>query len=930
MPIDLARFTPDQRRAIEFDDGNLQLIACAGAGKTEVLACRVAMLLDEGKATGLAPENIIAFTFQEKAAAELKQRIFLRVEEQLGEVVGLAEMYVGTIHGYCLELLRSEDPEYLKYGVIDDVQQHLLVNRNSRKSGLTATEDLKGTPLRRYVDTRHFTAALDILRESELEEDGLEGVSMVEGLESYRSLLKEHAYLDYAAMMEGAVHLLETDAHVRERVSDRIRHVIVDEYQDVNPLQERLVRVLHDLGAAVCVIGDDDQTIHQWRGSDVANILGFQDRYPNVGQITLDDNFRSSEGVVETARPFIEQNPRRLQKKMAASGAQAYEKGDICALTFDTPELEAAWIAETVSSLRGIRFDEDNGKRGLTYSDMAILLRSVRRNAQPILDALHHAGIPFVVAGMNNLFETREAHAARELFYFIGGPGYSKRRPERTLAQVRDAWAAADLGIEHDALEAALAEASAAKDSLSEEDQKRWGLYSIQRIFLGFLESCNLREERVPDARGEIVFYNLGKFSQLISDFEQIHFHSKPVDKYSTFGDFLEYQAEDAYDEGWLDQQYANPDAVRVMTVHQAKGMQWPVVFVPALLKNRFPSAKQAGKSVWHVLPREAVKGQARYETGVDDERRLFYVAMTRSQKFLFATWAPIDGYNNRYAKVSDFWNNILASRFVKRLRPDFSQRPRSTPEQRVGLSDVVLTFSDLKYFFECPYQFKLRILYGFNAPIDEALGYGKSLHDALAEIHMRAMADDFVEASEVPALINRHLHAPFAYAGLREDLEASAQRVVAAYLEERADDLRLIEYSEKPIEISLEDGVTVVGRVDLVRRTDTDETSIVDFKSTDRAQAEAVTELQLHVYVLGHQALTGTTADFVEIYELDEGNAITRSVDEDLIGHVRTQVSDAATALRANDLPAQPTTKACTACDYRKLCTAGCNLIGS
>jgi ATP-dependent DNA helicase UvrD/PcrA len=181
----------------------------------------------------------------------------------------------------------------------------------------------------------------------------------------------------------------------------------------------------------------------------------------------------------------------------------------------------------------------------------------VRRNAEPITDALHAAGIPFVVSGMNNLFGTAEARAARDLFYFIAGPG--NKRPEITLDDVRAAWLVAHLGLGVDELESALSGAADAKRELVGSDQKRWGIYSIQRVYLNFIEDCHLREEVVPDGRGEVVFYNLGKFSQLISDFEEIHFHSKPVDKYASFASFLQYHAEDAYDEGWLDHQHANP-----------------------------------------------------------------------------------------------------------------------------------------------------------------------------------------------------------------------------------------------------------------------------------------------------------------------------------------------------------------------------------
>lgn len=922
MSIDLSRFTANQQQAILHDGGNLQLIACAGAGKTEVLACRVAMLIDRGRERGLVPGNIVSFTFQEKAAGELKQRIATRVDEQVGDVLGLAEMYVGTIHGFCLDFLKEHAPEYLKYEVLDEVQQRLLVDRNSRKSGLTTTTDLKGAKLRRFVDTNNYTAALDILRESTVDWGVLDGGSVVEGLRDYEALLDAHAMLDYPAMMQKAVELLENDPAVRELVAGEIRHVIVDEYQDVNPIQERLIKVMHELGAGLCVIGDDDQTIHQWRGSDVDNILTFADRYEGVTQIRLDDNFRSTEGVVRTARAFVEQNPERLQKKMEAASELEFEQGDIAALSFQSPEEEAGWIVEQVQQLRGVAFRESENERGLAYSDMAVLLRSVRRNAQPITDALQEAGIPFVVSGMNNLFGTAEARAARDLFYFIAGPG--RKRAETTLEELRAVWEAAGLGLDPARLDGALDAVLQAKGELFAADEKRWGVYSIQRVFLSFIEDCELREEAVPENRGEVVFYNLGKFSQLISDFEEIHFHSKPVDKYASFADFLQYQAEDAYDEGWLDHQHANPDAVRVMTVHQAKGMQWPVVFVPALLRNRFPAAKMSGRTVWHVLPREAVRGQERYENSIEDERRLFYVAMTRSQKFLFMTWGRIEGFRNRYAKASEFWSNVLASKFVKRRPPDFTGRPHIEPRQRSSVSDIVLSFSDLKYFFECPYQFKLRILYGFNRPIPEALGYGKSLHDALAEIHSRAMRGEVPGDGEVPELVERHLRVPFAYPDLKNTLSESARRVLHKYLSENAELFPLLEYAEKKIELSLGDGINVVGRIDLVRRTDSDETSIVDFKSNERSQDENLTEMQLHLYVLGHEALTGKTADYVEIYELDQGRRIPRAVDDEFVVDVKTSVVNAAQALRAGDLRPQPTRIACESCDYCRLCTAG------
>jgi ATP-dependent DNA helicase UvrD/PcrA len=911
------KLTISQLRAIGYEGRNLQLIACAGSGKTEVVAQRVVHLLTPNQPDTLAPRNIIAFTFTEKAAAELKERIVTRTHQILGDIPGMAEMFVGTIHAFCLELLKSESPKHMKYEVLNEVQQGLFVDRNSSRSGLTTSTDLNGQALRRYKDTTYYVSALSILREAERNDTQLNDCSVLDSLNTYQVLLDEKRYLDYSSILDEAVALLTNDDGVRARIAERVKYVIVDEYQDVNPIQEAIVWSFHELGAHICVVGDDDQTIYQWRGGDVENILTFDKRYTDVEQISLEENFRSSEGIVETARAFIEQNRERLPKAMKPTGAQYYESGDIAALSFSHPDDEARHIAETAQSLQGIAFKDGDIDRGLSWSDMAILLRSVKANAEPITQALQAVGIPFIVTGMTNLFGTAEAVAARQLFYFMAC------RPNVDEAALRAAWEIARLGIDPRILHQAVAGAATARAALTSPDQKRWGQYSIQRVFLTFLDQAGIREELVPDGRGEIIFYNLGKFSQVISDFETIHFHSKPVEKYASFADFLQYRAEDAYPEGWQDNQYANPDAVRITTIHQAKGMQWPVVFVPALLKNRFPSKKPGGRTVWHLIPRNGIKGQPRFEGTVEDERRLFYVAMTRSQKFLHLTWAPVPG-NQLFQKRSEFWDNILASKYVKRRAPDYSTRKRLPPSPRAGVANVVFSFSDLKYFFECPYQFKLRILYGFNAPIHEALGYGKSLHDALAEVHARAIRGDVANVGEAPRLVEMHLHTPYAYPALRQQLEAAAERVLCNYLNDNATLFDKIEFSEKQIEISLGDGVTVTGRIDLVRRIDTGETTIVDLKSSDRAQAEDVTEAQLHVYALGYQDLTGRRPDYVEIYELDERKRKPRSVDDDFIADVKTKVREAAEALRTSTLPTAPAPKKCGACDYRGMCTTG------
>jgi ATP-dependent DNA helicase UvrD/PcrA len=924
----MPNYTIAQRDAIGEIDRNLQIIACAGSGKTQVISARVVEILRRGQGNGVGPKNIVAFTFTDKAAAELKDRIIRLVEEAFGELPGLAEMYVGTIHGYCLQLLQTHLFEYLKYSVLTEIQTRLLVARNSVKSGLTDVEIVTGPSAGQKLkrgpqDVKVFLDALNVIREDNVDftllPDGLKAA-----LDSYDRLLDQHRYLDYSRIMVEALAALHdrdepSRLRLQETLRSRVKYLIVDEYQDVNPLQEGLVWRLRELGANVCVVGDDDQTIYQFRGSEIRNILEFAKRYPGVRNVTIDENFRSSPGVVDTARKIAQINANRLPKAMVAGGHQQFQRGDLLAPSFKTPDEEAKWIADQIIALRGTPFDDEPGssQRGLSWADCAVLLRSVRRNGDAITAAFKTAGIPYVIGGLSNLFDAAEVQASVALFLYVIG--------EIDAGALRAAWKAGDLGLTNSDVDAGLAVLDRAK---TWKPGERWGAYNIQRAYLEFLEAVGLREERIPPtsvgaARGEIVYSNLGKFSQVISDFEQIYFQSNPQEKYKTFVWWLQNQAPDYYEEGGEDVGFAQPDAVQVMTVHQAKGMEWAVVFVPALQKNRFPSTTGGrGRSKWHILPTTAVRDAARYDGSEEDERRLFYVALTRSKKFLYCTFAPTPG-NRLYAQPSQFLGEFVRSPQVLTRATAVPSGNTLKPRPRRETPNVVLSFSELKYFFECPYQFKLRFVYGFNAPVHEALGFGKSIHDALAEVHKRAKAGEVLDEAAAEQLIDYHLHAPFAYPALKEQLREAAVGAVRRYLREHRATLHQTLHSEQQVEIQVVPGITVNGRIDLIKRLDTEEVAIVDFKSSARAQAEEVTRAQLHTYAMGYRQLTGQDADLVEVLNLDqEGKSVRESVDATMLKSTEAEIRRAGESIREDRFVRQERwCAACATCDLVGLC---------
>lgn len=918
----MTAYTAAQAEAIACVDEPLQIIACAGSGKTQVISQRIAGILAR---EGVEPRNVIAFTFTDKAAAELKERILSILEKDDVGTLGLAEMYIGTMHGYCLDLLQRLVPETFKFSVLTEITTRMLVDRNSKRSGLTVCPtNSPGTPyLRRFLHSRLYMQAMSVLREDDVDWDAVPS-GVVSSFQDYMKLLYTHAYFDFTEIINLAVQFLEGEptedesaSVVQRHVRDDIRYVVVDEYQDVNPLQERLVRGLTQFGANLCVVGDDDQTIYQWRGSEVSNIVTFKERYEGVHQVTLAENFRSSDGVVEVGRSVAERIPDalRLPKAMVRGGHQRWERGDMIARDFADEAGEAAWICDRIEAMRGLAFqDSAEGEgRGLSWSDFAVLYRSVANDAGPLVAEMRRRDIPYVVKGLNRLFDSPEISAVVAIFRYMVR--------EISADELHNAWSLARLLPAGGDWTKALAVLEEGRDF---DRGERWGVYNIQRLYLEFLDSLGLREETIPGdpVRGELVFYQLGKFSQAISDFEQIYFNTEPKQKYASFASWLEYQAPGYYADSDADVGYATPDAVTLTTVHQAKGMQWPAVFVPCLRANRFPAKRQGGLGLFHVIPDTAIADSDRYRGTVEDETRLFYVAVTRAQKYLFLSFSP--GSSTLYGRRSVFFDHCATQQW-------FSTRDHGVPADAARLEpraihetpNVTLSFSELKYLFECPYQFKLRFLYGFNPPLHEALGYGKGLHDALSEVHKRALTGELLGADAAEDLVTRHLHAPFAYPALKSTLHRAAVDAVRRYLYEHESDLARTVHSEKQIQVHIAPGITVDGRIDLVRRLDTDELAIVDFKSSARAQDEEVTRDQLHVYAVGYEELTGERADLIEVLNLDEeGKTVREEVEDPLLTAVRERIRVAGESLRDNHLPRLPVwSEQCGKCDLAELC---------
>lgn len=885
-------YTSDQINAINTINENLLIIACAGSGKTQVISERIIQILKQGT----QPSKVIAFTYTEKAAGELQARILKLCREQLPELKGISEMYIGTIHAWCLNVLQDYKYEFQKFSVLDEIKLKLFVERKFNSIGM------KDLDMERFKDTGHFIQLMGILREAEFHSRADVPENLFTALDLYESALLQSCYLDFTMIMTKAYHFLKHDDAFRNKIKHNIGFLIVDEYQDVNPIQELIVRELYELGANTCVVGDDDQTIFQWRGSDIDYIQHFKDRYNNVKEVILNDNFRSSKAIVDVALKVITNNSARLSKQMVAKGFHSYERGDILYNQFQSVEDENEFVVNSIRNLRGIKFQDkpENEPRGLDFSDCVILVRKWKK-ADAIIDALQAAQIPFIVSGVNNLFQRPEVGAARAIFMYL-----NTQIDKDTL---KHHWQSMSDKIPESKLNDAVAFLDKSKPSKNTYYER----FNIQLIFQTFLDKAGIREDifasdNEQEVSGfnneEIVFYNLGMFSQIIHDFETIYFTYDPDRKLNTFLNFLLYSAADYYPEGWQNNTYKTPNAVQIMTIYQAKGLEFPVVFVPGLNKNYLPSKQPSGKQVWHFIDRNLIKGVERYFPREEDERRLMYVAVTRSKKFLIMSRAP-DG--RQQVQESIFGREVRKSDYLI-ISPtrNYTEREHISPKPFLELTNISLTFSLLKSFFDCPYSFKFKTFYGFIQPINARQGYGSAIHNALMELHREFLDGNQISKDKLNQLLQRHTNFPYATDTIKIDMTTKADNAVNIYYDDNATEFNQIEFAEKEIQLDLGDGILVRGKMDLIKKKNLDgtfEKTIVDFKSTEDAQAYNATIDQLQLYALGYRDLTGENADFLQIYNLDTNEGYKNELKTSDLDMIKSKIILAANNIRNNNL---------------------------
>jgi DNA helicase-2/ATP-dependent DNA helicase PcrA len=647
---------PAQREAVTHGDGPLLVLAGAGSGKTRVIAYRIAWLLG---ARGVSPRHLLAVTFTNKAAGEMARRV-----ERLLEPVGIGAPVVGTFHAVCVRILRQSGRHVglPAHFTIYDEDDRLALVRECMKEGELAERGF--TPATAVHRISYWKNQMVPVSEALREARGPWEQKAALVYSRYDKRLKEIGAVDFDDLLLYVVRLFQEVPEVRDWYRGLWRHLLVDEYQDTNRAQYRIIRALTAAHRNITVVGDPDQSIYRWRGADIANILEFERDYPGTRVVRLEQNYRSTRRILAVAAGVIAHNQQRKDKGLWTENPEGEPPGVYRA--WDEHE-EAGFVAQTLLTLRG---------EGMPWDGLAIFYRT---NAQSrvLEDALRRARIPYVIVGGVRFYERKEVKDALAYLRLLVNPAddVAFRRaiatPARgigpqTLARLDEVAArqgrpllavAADPPADLRGKAArGLGDFAALIGRLTGERDKLPppALIDVLLTASGYRQA--LEEERSPEAQAR-----LENLEELIAAAE----------------DYLQ-STEDATLEGFLDSVALMTDVdelkstdgrVTMMTLHSAKGLEFPVVFITGLEEGVFPHARSLDD------PDE-----------IEEERRLCYVGITRARQRLYLTWAVhrrLHGYDA--AQPSRFLSEMPA----EHLRP-LNARGQARPAPSPALAEPV------------------------------------------------------------------------------------------------------------------------------------------------------------------------------------------------------------------------------------------------
>lgn len=642
-----------QCEAVNHTEGPLLITAGAGSGKTKVLTCRIAHLLE----LGVSPYRILAITFTNKAAKEMKERVQNLVGAQADSI------WLSTFHSFCAKLLRFEIDGFHGYTrnftIYDSSDQLVLIKDCLKKLNL---DDKQFTP-RSVLAT--ISAAKNVLMDAKAfarQAEDFFQQKVSEAYELYQAKLKENNALDFDDLLFLAVRLLEEKDDVREKYQERFQYVLVDEYQDTNHAQYALTKILAAQWRNICVVGDADQSIYAWRGADIRNIIDFTRDYPDAASIKLEQNYRSTKTILNAANAVIDNNESRPRKTLWTENPSGNK---VIHYQAQTEHDEADYIAGAIYNRHEISHEP--------YGDMAILIRT---NAQSrvLEEKLMRYAIPYTMVGGTKFYDRKEIKDVLAYLRLLYNPEDSlsltriinvpKRNIGATTMEKVAAYAEGE-GI-------SLFEALSSPDAIPVTKRAQTSLENFAAMIFDLLNDIDgmdvlsliekvikdtgygemLDKDAEHDPQGESRKENVGEFLSVAKDYMD----SKPD---GNLQDFLENVALVSD----VDDFESSDSKVTLMTLHSAKGLEFPVVFLAGLDEGLFPHSRTL------MDPEQ-----------IEEERRLAYVGITRAERQLYVTNAIT---RTMYGRVSAY----MPSRFLGEIPPELVEeyrRKSAMPQSRM------------------------------------------------------------------------------------------------------------------------------------------------------------------------------------------------------------------------------------------------------
>ena len=962
-----------QRRAITHGEGPLLVIAGAGTGKTRVITERIRHLLQSDES--LSGENILGLTFTNKAAGEMKARV-VRATGERGKDVTLA-----TFHAFCESLLKEASPERL---MIDKVDHWILLRRNLERLKLDKYRRLAdpGQFLNDFVE--FFSRCQDELVSSEdyqryadglatqleveraaLDEDtskerAEEAALQQEIARAYRAseeLLREKKRVSFGSLITGAVELLETNTELREALQEKYRYILVDEFQDTNIAQLRLLELLAGKKKNIVAVGDNDQAIYRFRGASFGSFKLFLERFADwrEGQdstkfrVSLVENYRSTPNILRVATQVIAQNAvsADFPKKVLSANKEESEKVRIVELEAEADE--ARWIVSELQRLHAA---------GRKWHDFAVLYRQ-HAHRDELVEELSRHKIPFVISKLSildhplvkdvlaylRLIATPfdDIACARALAAPAWGlePGDLVRLAERARKEKKALYDMLQLPQGQLPFDSTHASVGRLVEFLSEQ-RKTLRRRTAREILVDLLEWLEVAQRAGAQDR---------KYVTRLSEFAK---EWEPKSETRGLAEFVEYLGYYSQAGGTISLEDDFPgDAVQLMTVHGAKGLEFPQVFLLRINNKKFPTTER--HRVFEFPAALMKEGEPAEQFHIQEERRLFYVALTRAENRLTLTTLT-----EKKGKTPVFIEDILLDPAIKRrdvyhIRPKLPEAPAGGKEETSAtdnpqlfpasaepakifsrIADWALEFhpptpepltlspSAVSGYRSCPQQYLFSRSWSLKEGPKAVLSFGSVMHTTI-----KRFVDQLRKGVKLPfEEVARIFETEWSSAGFEDDYQESG------YKKDGIEQLRAFHAAmleappkvleqEKSFELPLENNVTIIGRMDQVNALGRNDVEIIDYKTgKPKKDSDAKKDLQLSLYALASKEIFEWNPVRLVFHYLQNNQTQVTTRDAKQLDEAQKIVLEAAADIRAGEFPPNPGF-VCRNCAYKPICPA-------